>query len=59
VKLVRLLFALAFLAGARDILTNESIVKMAKSGLGENLIVSMVQGQPGKYSLNPDALVSV
>lgn len=58
-KIVRVLFVLAFLAGAQDILTNESIVKMAKSGLGENLIVSMVQGQPGKYSLNPDELVKL
>jgi hypothetical protein len=53
VKIVRLVFALAFLAGAQDILTNESVVKMAKPGLGENLIVSVVQGQPGKYSLKP------
>jgi len=59
VKIVRLVVAFAFLAGAQDILTNESTVKMAKSGLGENLIVSMVQGPPGKYSLNPDELVKL
>ena len=58
-RIVRLLFALAFLAGAQDVLTDESIVKMVKSGLGENLIVGMVQGQPGKYSLNPDELVKL
>ena len=56
-KHLRLLLALAILAGAQDILTNESIVKMVKSGLGENLIVSMVQNQPGKYSLNADELI--
>jgi hypothetical protein len=58
-RILRLLFALSFLAVAQDVLTNDSIVKMVKSGLGENLIVSMVQGQPGKYSLNPDELVKL
>jgi len=30
---------------------------MTKAGLGEGLIVSMIQNQPGKYSLTPDELV--
>jgi hypothetical protein len=51
--------ALLFLASAQEALNNEAIVKMVKSGLGENLIVSMIQGQPGKYSLNPDELVKL
>jgi competence protein ComGC len=51
--------ALMFLAVAQDALNNEAVVKMVKSGLGENLIISMVQGQPGKYSLNPDELVKL
>jgi hypothetical protein len=58
-RILGLLFAFAFLAGAQDVLTNDSIVKMVKSGLGENLIVSMVQGQPGKYSLNLDELLKL
>ncbi len=58
-RVVRLLFALAFLAVAQDVLTNDSIVKMVKSGFGESLIVSMVQGQPGKYSLSPDELMKL
>jgi hypothetical protein len=57
--LFAMLFALAFLAVAQDVLTNDSILKMVKSNLGENLIISMVQGQPGKYSLNPDELVKL
>lgn len=57
--LILVLFILAFSASAQDILTNDSIVKMVKSGFGENLIVSMVQGQPGKYSLNPDELMKL
>jgi hypothetical protein len=62
-KALRLLFVpilmLHILAGAQDILTNESIVKMVKSGLGESLIISMVQGQPGKYSLTPDEVLKL
>jgi hypothetical protein len=50
---------LVSMACAQDVLTNDSIVKMVKSGLGENLIVSMVQGQPGKYLLNPDELLKL
>lgn len=58
-KVVWVLFALVFLAGAQEALTNDSIVKMVKSGLGEGLVISMVQGQPGKYSLNPDELLKL
>jgi hypothetical protein len=58
-KVFRLLFAFALLACAQEILTNESIMKMAKAGLGESIIVSMVQNQPGKYSLAPDDLVKL
>lgn len=58
-KALRLLFAFALVAGAQETLTNESIVKMAKAGLGEGLIVSMVQGQPGQYSLSPDDLIKL
>lgn len=49
----------AFLASAQETLTNDSIVKMVKAGLGEALIVSMIQNQPGKYSLSPDDLVKL
>lgn len=60
---MRFLYALFLLwlmpAWAQDVLTNESIEKMAKSGLGESLIVTMVQGQPGKYLLSPDELIKL
>jgi hypothetical protein len=58
-KALRLLFALALVAVAQDILTNDSIVKMVNSGLGENLVVSMVQNQPGKYVLTPEEVVKL
>jgi hypothetical protein len=47
------------LAVAQQALDNDAVVKMTKSGLGEDLIVSMVQNQPGHYDLTPDTLVSL
>ena len=40
-------------------LDNAAVVKMTKAGLGEDVIVSMVQNQPGQYNLTPDTLVSL
>jgi hypothetical protein len=51
--------ALLCLAAAQEALTNDSILKLVKSGLGENLIIGMVQGQPGKYSMTPDEVVKL
>jgi len=58
-RILTIVFAAVLCVGAQDALTNESVVKMVKSGLGENLIISMIQGQPGKYSLNPDELIKL
>src|SRR5450759_4955048 len=52
-----LILALTVVAGAQETLNNDSILKMVKAGLGEDLIVTMVQTQPGKYSVNPDELI--
>ena len=50
--------ACTFALPAPEVLTNDSVWKMVKSGLGEELILSMVQGQPGRYSLTPEELVA-
>lgn len=44
---------------AQDALNNRAIVKMVKSGLGEGLVISMVQNQPGEYSLDPQELAKL
>ena len=44
---------------AQQELNNESIDKMVKAGLGEDVIVSMIQSQPGRYNLTPDAIMSL
>jgi len=46
-------------AAAQTPLTNDSIQKMAKAGLGDDVIVSMIQSQPGQYELTPDTLVAL
>ncbi len=58
-KVLRLLLVFAFLAAAQESLNNDSIVKMVKAGLGGNLIVNMIQSQPGKYSLTPNDLINL
>jgi len=56
-----LVLALTVLAGAQEqqTLNNDSILKMVQAGLGENLIVTAVQTQPGKYSVSPDELIKL
>ena len=54
-----LLSALAITASAQENLTNDSILKMVKSGLGDDLIVSMVRDHPGTYTLTPDVVVQL
>lgn len=58
-KTLRALLLVSLAALAQETLTNESVLKMVKSGLGESLIVTMVQTQPGKYSLAADDLVKL
>lgn len=40
-------------------LTNDSIIKMAKAGLGEEIIVSTINAQPGQYAITPDDLIAL
>lgn len=47
------------MARAQVALENDSIVKMAKSGLGETVILSVIDRQPGTYDVTPDGLVAL
>jgi len=40
-------------------MTNESVMKMAKAGLGDDLIVETINTQPGTYTTDADALVAL
>lgn len=54
-----LFLALTVAASAQQPLTNDSIQKMTKAGLGDDVIVSMIQSQPGNYDVSPDTLVAL
>ena len=58
----RVMFALLCLAGTacgQEPLTNESVIKMVKAGLSEEVVTSMVKTQPGKYSTTVDNLLAL
>ena len=51
--------ALSAAAFAQQALTNDSVEKMVKGGLGDDVIVSMIQSQPGHYDVTPDTLIAL
>jgi hypothetical protein len=57
--IVLVLASVSLTVFAQEPLTNASIEKMTKAGLAESVIVSMVQNQPGKYDLSPDAIIAL
>jgi hypothetical protein len=44
---------------AQETLTNDSIVKLVKAGLGEETVLTVVNQQPATFSLKPDDLVAL
>lgn len=58
-KILRVILACALFAYGEEALTNESVVKMVKAGLSEDLIVNMIQTQPGKYAVGPDEILKL
>jgi hypothetical protein len=44
---------------AQEVLNNDSVIKLAGSGLSEGMVVNIVNTQPGKYSLTPDDLIAL
>jgi hypothetical protein len=40
-------------------MTNDSLVKLVKAGMGDDAIVSIVNSQPGQYSLSTDSLIAL
>jgi hypothetical protein len=51
--------ALSTAAFAQQVLTNESVEKMAKARLGDDVIISMIQSQAGHYEVTPEALIAL
>lgn len=46
-------------SSAQESLTNDSLIKLVKAGLSEDLIVQTVTTQPGKYALGADNIVAL
>jgi hypothetical protein len=44
---------------AQTVLTNDAVLKMAKAGLGEEILLSTVKNQPGQYSTAPNDLIAL
>jgi hypothetical protein len=44
---------------AQEPLNNNSVLKMVKSGLGESIILDMIEKQPGRYAVSPDNLIEL
>jgi len=47
------------IAMAQTALTNDTILKMAKAGLGEEVLLSTINAQPGKYTTTTDDLIAL
>ncbi len=44
---------------AQEVLTNDSILKLVKAGLGEDMIVNMVKTQTSNFALNTEDIVAL
>lgn len=58
-KLLPVFLITCSLAFAQQALNNESIIKMVRAGLSDDVIVSMVKSQSGKYAVAPDDLIAL
>lgn len=58
-KVAILCFVGAALAIAQTALNNDSIIKMVKGGLGDDVVVSTIKAQPAEYSTDPDGLIAL
>jgi hypothetical protein len=47
------------LLNAQQALTNDTLVKLTQAGIGEDIIVSMVSQQPGKYSVTDSDIAAL
>jgi hypothetical protein len=54
-----ILCAAAVALAAQESMNNDGIVRLMKSGMSEDLIINVVQQQPGTYSLGADDLIAL
>jgi hypothetical protein len=59
---MRVAVAILVVAGclySQEALTNEAVLKLAKAGMGEEVILGMVKSQPGKYITDTDSVIAL
>lgn len=44
---------------AQEVLTNATILKMVKAGLGDDVVAGMVANEPGNYSVDSDSVIAL
>lgn len=44
---------------AQEILTNDSVIKLVKAGLSEDLVVTTINSSPGKFDTSANALIAL
>jgi hypothetical protein len=59
IVLISCLAGLAAVLSAQPVLSNDDVVKLAKSGLSEEFVLNMIRQQPSRFSTYPAALVSL
>jgi hypothetical protein len=57
--IVLVFLALCSLLAAQQVLNNDSIIKLTKAGLSDDLIVSTVNAQAGTYDTSTDGLIAL
>ncbi len=43
----------------QEVLTNDTVIKLAKAGLGDEVIIDMIARQPGRYSQGSDDIIKM
>jgi hypothetical protein len=51
--------ALGVIAFGQTALTNDTIIKMVRAGLGEDVVISTITSQPAKFVTSPDDLIAL
>ena len=54
-----LLAVASAISTAQQALTNDSVIKLAKSGIGDDLVVATINAQPGAYTLSADDMLAL
>jgi hypothetical protein len=54
-----LLLAACSLLAAQQVMNNDSVVKLVKAGLSDDLIVATINGSPGTYDTSTDGIIAL